>query len=1236
MGKSEISGEVECGDADWENVGHEVDDSGMVKRGNELEAGDEVNQEMKSRYSGESGIGKGDSKGCEDGEVNRRGRKNRRLNGIESGHCESVDRKQGNEECVFGKLEFVGRVLRSRSALKSEPAKVGCGSEMVVSVKPSSAVGACAFDETDLALPHDNNLRVVDSDSDSDNSDVILVTEKKHKRGKSLKLKVESETTKADVATVTKVKGKRGRPPKVKGKRGRPPKVKVEPTDNSDVAVVATVEGKGGSPPMLMVNSEIAESDVALVTNVKRKRGRPRKLQVRTETDESEDVMVVANSKRKRGRPPKLQVKGETSVIEGLPLPEQEADRVLKAMVERKMKITRRSKSKAALKIMLNQRKTRGQSRLLKIRKNLRGLKVVINKKENSSIPHSSKYNSYPNHGVCSKDMNLLAERTTNGRTLPSKSLSSSIEGKKCDFGNGDEEGSSRENLVKLSEKRVEKMERLGRSTEKQIIREQLKDMLLSAGWTIDYRPRMGREYNDAVYVSPQGRTCWSVVLAYNVLKSHCENPDAASQNVRPGFTFKPMPEEVINMLTRISMKKKEQLAGMGLHASETDSRQNQMLNNKKKRLQKLALHASNTDEREKKKSGTKEHSTRNAGSNHEAQRQKFTVESNGKLYSSKSKNAQSKRKRALLVRNSEKRKDGSSSFDMYPGKRMVLNWMIDMGTVPLDVNIYYRGQQQRTRRAHGGRIARDGIYCGCCNEVVTLSDFEVHARGKSDHPSQHIYLEDGTSLMQCQLQTWNKQEASQCKGFYFITVNGDDPNDDSCGICGNGGDLICCDGCTSTFHLDCLNIPIFPSGEWHCIYCSCKFCGLVDGVSHVADMDKTEIFTCHLCEAKYHKSCIPTDHATTGAFDFSSFCGTKCQEVLDKLLSLVGVKHELKDGYSWTLLHRFDCSDSNFCEMPLKVECNSKLAVALSIMDECFLPILDHRTGINLIHNVVYNCGSNFTRLNYSGFYTVILEKGDELISAASIRVHGDHLAEMPFIGTRHNYRRQGMCSRLLGAIEKALSLLGVKKLVIPAISELLQTWTTVFGFKPLGPSERQKMKNINLLVFPCIDMLQKTVLEIHEHETGLPTDIYSQEDASRVHNNLDTKSPAKHESSSCNEDVSPLITDTENQDLNSQGIAQVAQDFLEVPCVDAGAGLAEAVPEPSEAKQTRLDSPTLSVFHSTDDEGFDRNQVQKVNAMEQPESIPETECKRLTQCNLPAQDLTWSVPQAASTRAT
>ncbi|KAL3641272.1 hypothetical protein CASFOL_016240 [Castilleja foliolosa] len=563
----------------------------------------------------------------------------------------------------------------------------------------------------------------------------------------------------------------------------------------------------------------------------------------------------------------------------------------------------------------------------------------------------------------------------------------------------------------------------VGLREQKQLVRDQIIEMITKAGWTIEYRQRQSKDYQDAVYVDRERRTYWSVTLAYKKLKERVDNGTA---DERDASAFSPIPEEMFSMLFRITEKGK--------------------------------------------KSGKKKSSVVK------------TIKTKTKKESLKVKSRLNRGSQRTLLARKQRDVSDSGDFELYEGNRNLIAWMVNLGSVPIGGKVKCK-KGRDSKILLEGKVTKEGICCDCCDKTYGIREFEAHAGGTIGNPFENVYLDSGVSLFQSLEDSWKKHVKNDNIGFVHVDVEGDDPNDDTCNVCGDGGDLICCDSCPSTFHLGCLCIEV-PSGDWHCVYCSCKFCGVACGnASDDDDIDDddsdspSELLICRLCEQKFHAHCVEGTIAEEFDHGNKSFCGKECFEISVQLQALLGVKHELEEGFSYTLL-RYVVTDDASPNGDSKVESNAKLAVTFSVMDECFQPIIDERSGTNIIHNVVYNCGSNIRRLNYEGFYTIVLEKGDEAVAAASIRIHGKQLAEMPFIGTRFMHRRQGMCGRLLTSVEKVLFSLGVDKLVIPAISELNETWTKVFGFVPVEESTRQAMRNMSMIVFPGVDMLQKPIV--------------------------------------------------------------------------------------------------------------------------------------------------------------
>ncbi|XP_066389153.1 uncharacterized protein [Miscanthus floridulus] len=574
-------------------------------------------------------------------------------------------------------------------------------------------------------------------------------------------------------------------------------------------------------------------------------------------------------------------------------------------------------------------------------------------------------------------------------------------------------------------------------NTHKQDLRNKIKRVLLDNGWKIDLRQRKNKDYEDSVYVSPAGVGYWSITKAYAVFQEQFQNMGRSSKlnNTKPGASDA-ISKDDLALLKKNIVKRRTNKEICGAEKKRGVSRN---------------------------RSRSSKDILANRGSRNKHQNKEDRVKD---------------RRCGLLVRGStHDTEDNMDGYIPYEWKRTVYSWMIDLGVVSEDMQVKYMNNN-RTREMLAGKITREGIFCGCCSKILTVAKFELHAGSKEKKPYANIFLEGGrVSLLQCLLDAWEKHTRCENKGFYKID-KGEDEHDDTCAICGDGGDLVCCDHCASTFHLDCLGIKL-PSGDWYCRSCLCRFCGFPQ---EKPSSSPELLLSCLQCSRKYHQTCSSgtgTDSDCTIPGTSDCFCSPGCRKIYKRLNKLLGIKNHMEAGFSWSLARCFP----NDQAVPPKnkekmAQCNSKIALAFTVLDECFQPHIDERSGINMIHNVAYNCSSDFSRLDFSGFYAFILERGDEVISAASVRIHGTDLAEMPFIGTRGMYRHQGMLRRLLNGIESALCSLNVQKLVVSAVTEMENTWTTVFGFKPVQPSKKQRIKSLNLLIMNGTGLLEKRLL--------------------------------------------------------------------------------------------------------------------------------------------------------------
>lgn len=404
-------------------------------------------------------------------------------------------------------------------------------------------------------------------------------------------------------------------------------------------------------------------------------------------------------------------------------------------------------------------------------------------------------------------------------------------------------------------------------------------------------------------------------------------------------------------------------------------------------------------------------------------------------------------------------KKKGRRRFAGSFGKRRKVSRLSSL----IEAGILKEGEIVQYRHKNGevlleGEVCLKGIKCFHCMNVIGMTAFENHAGCKLHRPTHFIFREDNTSLASC-------FKLLECDD---AVPNPEtvDPSDDLCRVCGEGGELLCCESCPSTFHLSCLGLDKVPEGDWHCHACRCHLCEQSYFATSEEFCEDTVLY-CDQCDREFHVSCLRRDWGKGHTVqhlrkrpDGNWFCSKGCERTNKALTDMVTDKPvPLNDTFSWTFM-------KGSCEHARKY--NPR---ALRVMEECFHPICDARSGTDLIPLMIRS--ERIPGFDYTGFYTVLLHVGDQIGSVALVRVLGCELAEVPLIATRHAYRRKGLCKYLMHVLEKSLLQVGVRKMVLPAVDS--GVWCSHFKFETCELVDLQHLCALGTIVFPGTTWLKK-----------------------------------------------------------------------------------------------------------------------------------------------------------------
>ncbi|XP_061833610.1 chromodomain-helicase-DNA-binding protein 5 isoform X1 [Nerophis lumbriciformis] len=139
------------------------------------------------------------------------------------------------------------------------------------------------------------------------------------------------------------------------------------------------------------------------------------------------------------------------------------------------------------------------------------------------------------------------------------------------------------------------------------------------------------------------------------------------------------------------------------------------------------------------------------------------------------------------------------------------------------------RGRKKRKREDGDGYETDHQDYCEVCQqggEIILCDTCPRAYHLVCLEPELEKAPEGKWSCPHCEKEgiQWEAKDEEDEEEEEAVAREEEDDHMEFCRVCKDGGELLCCDTCPSSYHIHCLNPPLpeIPNGEWLCPRCMC------------------------------------------------------------------------------------------------------------------------------------------------------------------------------------------------------------------------------------------------------------------------------------------------------------------------------------------------------------------------------------------------------------------------------